>query len=148
MVIKTLDAAMIQKCFLAGANNIEAKKEYINEFNEIPNLEFVAYYTPELMISKFCPLKTHNECGKCHHNTYLLKDEYDLYRAAQKAHQARTYRDPRLLRGKGVRGRLRGQQVCGWIWHGEVKSSAFYNCAPRNITLTGIGLMPQAENGP
>lgn len=36
MVIKTLDAAMIQKCFLAGANNIEAKKEYINELNVFP----------------------------------------------------------------------------------------------------------------
>ena len=30
MVIKTMDAAMIQKAFLAGANNIEAKK-YVND---------------------------------------------------------------------------------------------------------------------
>ncbi|MBE5935148.1 MAG: DAK2 domain-containing protein [Lachnospiraceae bacterium] len=36
MVIKTIDAAMIQKMFLAGANNIEAKKEYINELNVFP----------------------------------------------------------------------------------------------------------------
>lgn len=36
MVMKTLDAALIQKCFLAGASNIEAKKEYINDLNVFP----------------------------------------------------------------------------------------------------------------
>ena len=34
--MKTLDAALIQKCFLAGASNIEAKKEYINDLNVFP----------------------------------------------------------------------------------------------------------------
>lgn len=36
MVIKTLDAAFVQKCFLAGAGNIQAKKEYINDLNVFP----------------------------------------------------------------------------------------------------------------
>lgn len=36
MVIKEIDAAMLQKMFLAGAKNIEAKKEYINELNVFP----------------------------------------------------------------------------------------------------------------
>ncbi len=36
MAIKTLDAAMIQKCFLAGASGIEAKKEIINDLNVFP----------------------------------------------------------------------------------------------------------------
>ena len=36
MVIKTLDAAFVQKCFLAGASNIQAKKEYINDLNVFP----------------------------------------------------------------------------------------------------------------
>lgn len=36
MVIKAIDAAMLQKMFLAGAKNIEAKKEYINELNVFP----------------------------------------------------------------------------------------------------------------
>ena len=36
MVIKTIDAKMLQKMFLAGAKSIEAKKEYINELNVFP----------------------------------------------------------------------------------------------------------------
>lgn len=36
MIIKAIDAAMLQKMFLAGAKNIEAKKEYINELNVFP----------------------------------------------------------------------------------------------------------------
>lgn len=36
MVIKTIDAKMLQKCFLAGAQSIEAQKEYINELNVFP----------------------------------------------------------------------------------------------------------------
>lgn len=34
--MKTIDAAMVQKCFLAGAKRIEANKEYINELNVFP----------------------------------------------------------------------------------------------------------------
>ena len=36
MVVKAIDAAMLQKMFIAGAKNIEAKKEYINELNVFP----------------------------------------------------------------------------------------------------------------
>ena len=36
MNIKTIDANMIQKCFLAGANAIDAKKEKINDLNVFP----------------------------------------------------------------------------------------------------------------
>ena len=36
VVIKTIDAAMLQKMFIAGAKSIEAKKEYINELNVFP----------------------------------------------------------------------------------------------------------------
>lgn len=36
MVIKTIDAPLLKKMFLAGASNIEAKKEYINELNVFP----------------------------------------------------------------------------------------------------------------
>ncbi len=34
--MKTIDAAMVQKCFLAGAKRIEENKEYINELNVFP----------------------------------------------------------------------------------------------------------------
>jgi len=34
--IKAIDAAMLQKMFIAGAKNIEARKEYINELNVFP----------------------------------------------------------------------------------------------------------------
>lgn len=36
MNIKTIDASVIQKCFLAGANAIDAKKEVINDLNVFP----------------------------------------------------------------------------------------------------------------
>lgn len=36
MSIKAIDAVMLQKMFLAGAKNIEARKEYINELNVFP----------------------------------------------------------------------------------------------------------------
>lgn len=36
MAIKKIDAAMLKRCFLAGARSIEAKKEYINELNVFP----------------------------------------------------------------------------------------------------------------
>ena len=36
MVIKTIDANMLQKMFLSGASRIESKKEWINELNVFP----------------------------------------------------------------------------------------------------------------
>ena len=36
MSMKTIDAAMVRKCFLSGAKRIEANKEYINELNVFP----------------------------------------------------------------------------------------------------------------
>lgn len=36
MIVKTIDAKTFKKMFLAGAANIEAKKEYINELNVFP----------------------------------------------------------------------------------------------------------------
>lgn len=36
MVIKTIDAFILKKMFLAGAKSIESKKEYINELNVFP----------------------------------------------------------------------------------------------------------------
>ncbi len=36
MSMKTIDASMVQKCFLSGAKRIEANKEYINELNVFP----------------------------------------------------------------------------------------------------------------
>lgn len=36
MAVNTIDAKMLSKMFLAGAKNLEAKKEYINELNVFP----------------------------------------------------------------------------------------------------------------
>ena len=36
MAITTVDAPMLAKMFLAGAKNLEAKKEWINELNVFP----------------------------------------------------------------------------------------------------------------
>ena len=36
MNIKTMDVSLVQKCFLAGANAIDTKKEIINDLNVFP----------------------------------------------------------------------------------------------------------------
>ena len=36
MATTTIDAALVQKMFLAGAKNLESKKEWINELNVFP----------------------------------------------------------------------------------------------------------------
>lgn len=36
MATNTIDAALLQKMFLAGAKNLEAKKEWINDLNVFP----------------------------------------------------------------------------------------------------------------
>ena len=36
MLIRTMDASLLKKCFIAGANNLDANKEYINELNVFP----------------------------------------------------------------------------------------------------------------
>lgn len=64
---------------LSTSEYIQLSKNYLDNFGNYANLEFIAYSTPELMISKFCPLKTHNQCGKCHLNKYILKDDYDKF---------------------------------------------------------------------
>ena len=64
---------------LTTTEYINLFKNYLNEFKNEPSLEFIAYTRQELMISKFCPLKCQNECGKCHLNEYELKDEYTSF---------------------------------------------------------------------
>ena len=36
MAIMSIDAALLQKAFLAGAQSIESKKDYINQLNVFP----------------------------------------------------------------------------------------------------------------
>ena len=36
VIIKTIDAKVLSRMFLAGAKNLEAKKEWINELNVFP----------------------------------------------------------------------------------------------------------------
>ena len=36
MATNTIDAALVQKMFLAGAKNLESKKEWINDLNVFP----------------------------------------------------------------------------------------------------------------
>ena len=36
MSVNTIDASLLRKCFLAGAKNLEIKKEWINELNVFP----------------------------------------------------------------------------------------------------------------
>ena len=34
--MQSMDAGLLKKCFIAGAKNLEANKEYINELNVFP----------------------------------------------------------------------------------------------------------------
>ena len=36
MELKSMDAALLKRCFIAGAKNLEKNKEYINELNVFP----------------------------------------------------------------------------------------------------------------
>ena len=36
MSVNNIDAGLLKKCFIAGANNLEKNKEYINELNVFP----------------------------------------------------------------------------------------------------------------
>ncbi len=56
---------------------INLYNNFKKEYNEEPQLEFVAYSNPELMISKYCPLRVFNQCSKCKNNIYELNDEYE-----------------------------------------------------------------------
>ena len=40
MATKTINVDMLAKMFLAGAQNIEARKEYINELNVFPRYRY------------------------------------------------------------------------------------------------------------
>ena len=58
MATKTIDANMLAKMFLAGAQNIEAKKEYINELNvfPVPDGDTGTNMTPTLLMEKLASM--------------------------------------------------------------------------------------------
>lgn len=80
--------------FLHGAHRVtlslELSKErskmfaklYKQTFYEDPNLEYVVYGRPELMITKYCPIqktfKTKDHCLLCEKNQYELKDRVGM----------------------------------------------------------------------
>ena len=49
MATKTINAEMLSKMFLAGAGNIEAKKEFINELNKHLTDDFDAFRIEQLL---------------------------------------------------------------------------------------------------
>ena len=52
---KTIDARILSRMFLAGAKNLEAKKEWINELNVFP----VPVPLPETVAHKDSVVSTH-----------------------------------------------------------------------------------------
>ncbi len=58
---------------------INIVKNYINNYELIPNIEYVIYGKINLMTAKYCPLKHYNQCGLCKNNHYILKDEYGSF---------------------------------------------------------------------
>ena len=63
--------------------NKRQTEELISAYNEAndgnPALEMVVYGRAPLMFTKYCPLKTMNQCGKCKTKHYELKDEHGAF---------------------------------------------------------------------
>ena len=52
MAVKTINTELLQKMFLAGAANLEAKKEFINELNVFPVPDGDKYDTDDYVSGK------------------------------------------------------------------------------------------------
>ena len=53
VVVNTIDARMLAKMFLAGAKNLEVKKEWINELNVFPVPDGAIFHN-------------YDSCSQCH----------------------------------------------------------------------------------
>lgn len=54
-------------------------ENYYKNVGEYPNLECIVYGRAPMMVTRYCPLKALNQCGKCKQNEYSLKDEYGVF---------------------------------------------------------------------
>jgi putative protease len=67
---------------LSRERTLKFVKNYQDKFNQHPNIEYVVYGRPELMISKYCPIqktfKTKDDCLLCEKNQYELKDRVGM----------------------------------------------------------------------
>lgn len=67
---------------LSRSRSLSFYQDYVNKFGQKPNLQYVVYGRPELMISKYCPIqktfKTKDHCLLCEKNQYELKDRVGM----------------------------------------------------------------------
>jgi putative protease len=67
---------------LSRERSLAFYQNYVKTFNQKPNLQYVIYGRPELMISKYCPIqktfKTRDHCLLCEKNQYALKDRIGM----------------------------------------------------------------------
>ncbi len=54
-------------------------QNYVSHVGGYPNLELIVYGHAPMMFTKYCPLKTKNQCGICRTNSYILKDDYGSF---------------------------------------------------------------------
>ena len=58
-------------------DNIQALiADFKKQYNQTPPVEVIAYGRQNLMVTKYCPLKRLNMCGKCKTNQFSLKDDF------------------------------------------------------------------------
>lgn len=75
--LHSLGAKRITLSYELNKNNIKQLLDtYYNENGGYPSLEMIVYGRAPLMFTKYCPLKTMNQCGICKTKTYEIQDEY------------------------------------------------------------------------
>ncbi|MCQ2551262.1 MAG: DUF3656 domain-containing protein [Clostridia bacterium] len=82
--LNVVNATTVNMLHKLGAKRVtlsyELNKKQIQDvldgYKGHPALEMIVYGRAPLMVTKYCPLKKFNLCGKCTKNTYTIRDEY------------------------------------------------------------------------
>lgn len=81
--VYTLHKLGAKRVCLSYEINLDDINNLVNEYkkktNGMPNLEMIVYGRAPMMFTNYCPLKVHNQCGKCKKNNYYIEDEYGKF---------------------------------------------------------------------
>ena len=57
----------------------DLRDAYLEANGGYPALEMIVYGKAPLLFTKYCPLKTMNQCGKCKNHSYEIRDEHGSF---------------------------------------------------------------------
>lgn len=89
--LNVVNAASCYELYRLGAKRVTLSHElnkrqiedlmnaYFEENDGYPALEMIVYGRAPMMFTKYCPLKTMNQCGVCRTKRYELKDEHGSF---------------------------------------------------------------------